>query len=108
LVAGPVYSATKAAMHNFTMSLRFSLQLTTCRVVEIAPPAVKTNLGGSHAFGEDCDEFCENVMNRFIAGELEIGYKFSDEARVANRERQQALMLQLGSFLHVPQSPPNQ
>ncbi|HYV94934.1 MAG TPA: SDR family NAD(P)-dependent oxidoreductase [Chitinophagales bacterium] len=41
----PVYCATKAAIHSFTMSLRFQLKDTTVSVFEIIPPPVDTELG---------------------------------------------------------------
>ncbi len=36
----PVYSATKAAIHSFTMSLRHQLRRTSIRVFEVIPPTV--------------------------------------------------------------------
>jgi uncharacterized oxidoreductase len=42
----PVYSATKAAIHSFTLSLRHQLKRTGIRVVEMVPPIVDTGLGG--------------------------------------------------------------
>ncbi len=44
LVAAPVYSATKAAVHSFTVSLRRQLAGSTVQVVEIVPPVVETEL----------------------------------------------------------------
>jgi uncharacterized oxidoreductase len=41
----PVYCATKAAVHSFTMSLRHQLKDTSIKVFEIVPPMVDTELG---------------------------------------------------------------
>lgn len=49
LVATPVYNATKAAIHSWSQSLRAQLAGTTVGVIEIAPPAVATDLMPGHA-----------------------------------------------------------
>src|SRR5262249_10293968 len=46
LAAVPVYCATKAAIHAFTLSLRHQLRNTGVRVFEAAPPIVRTELAG--------------------------------------------------------------
>ena len=40
----PIYCATKAAMHSFSLSLRHQLKDTTVKVFEIIPPTVDTEL----------------------------------------------------------------
>ena len=45
IAAMPVYCATKAALHSFTVSLRHQLKETPVKVFEVIPPAVETELG---------------------------------------------------------------
>jgi uncharacterized oxidoreductase len=42
----PVYCATKAAVHSFSLSLRQQLRDSNVRVIELIPPYVATELGG--------------------------------------------------------------
>jgi uncharacterized oxidoreductase len=42
----PVYCATKAAVHSWSLSLRHQLRNTSVRVFEVAPPMVATALAG--------------------------------------------------------------
>jgi len=44
LPISPIYSATKAAIHSFTQSLRLQLKNTNIKVIELAPPGTETPL----------------------------------------------------------------
>jgi len=83
-----VYCATKAALHSFTLSLRYQLANTSVQVLEVIPPAVNTDLGGPglHTFGAPLDEFADSIMQRLADGEEEIGYGTSEKSRLASGE----------------------
>ncbi|HEX6975510.1 MAG TPA: SDR family NAD(P)-dependent oxidoreductase [Vicinamibacterales bacterium] len=89
LTHAPIYSATKAALHSFTLSLRHQLAATPIQVVEIIPPAVNTDLGGPglHTFGVALDEFLDGVMPRIAAGAQEVAYGFAEQSSRASREQ---------------------
>jgi uncharacterized oxidoreductase len=55
LAAVPVYCATKAAIHSWSLCLRHQLRGTSVRVFEVAPPMVATELSGSRHRPEDED-----------------------------------------------------
>ena len=48
MAATPTYSATKAALHSFSQSLRHQLKASSTEVIEIIPPYVQTTLMGDH------------------------------------------------------------
>jgi uncharacterized oxidoreductase len=87
LAAAPIYSATKAALHSFSMTLRHQL-IGKAEVIEIAPPAVNTDLGGVglHTFGIPRDEFADAVFDRLKQGKIEIGIGTSEKAIRMSRD----------------------
>lgn len=91
----PIYGATKAAMHSFTVSLRLQLEKSNINVVEVLPPAVNTDLGGvgMHTFGEPLDEFADAVFKGFEQGKLEIGYQSSESVIRASRDEIDEIVL---------------
>ncbi|MEC7889945.1 MAG: SDR family oxidoreductase [Pseudomonadota bacterium] len=63
------YSATKAAMHSYTVSLRAKLE-GKVEVIELAPPAVQTELTPGQSTREGympLDQFIEETMLGFTA-----------------------------------------
>ncbi len=83
------YCLTKAALHSFTMSLRHQLKATPIQVVELIPPAVNTDLGGTglHTAGVNLDEFADHCMSKLEQGDLEFGFGTSEERRHFSREQ---------------------
>lgn len=92
LPIAPVYSATKAALHAYTQSLRVQLDGTGVRVVELAPPGVETPLfrGG---FGEefkgqkamDVKDLASQAIAAIEKGTLEIRPGIANLLKVMSR-----------------------
>ena len=77
LPAAPVYSATKAAIHSYTQSLRFQLEETGVGVIELMPPWVKTEMTAEVPEGDgitliSTDELVKQSFASLKAGAVEI------------------------------------
>ncbi len=68
LPSNPIYSATKAAVHSYTQSLRFQLEASGVEVIELMPPAVRTDL---------TDDFAEHGIDMISTEEL-VKLSFAD------------------------------
>jgi len=99
LAHAPVYSATKAALHSFTLSLRHQLGTAGIAVIEVIPPAVDTDLGGPglHTFGVNVDDFADEVIRRMAAGEVEIATGFAAAASRGSREELDAMFTRMNA-----------
>ncbi|MDN4072037.1 SDR family oxidoreductase [Fictibacillus terranigra] len=98
----PIYSATKAAMHSFTLTLRYQLEDTNIEVVEILPPAVNTDLGGVglHTFGAPVDDFADTIFEGLKKEKVEVGYGGTEERLSAPREEiEQGILAAWQNFL---------
>jgi uncharacterized oxidoreductase len=77
LPSAPIYSASKAAVHSYTQSLRFQLEKTGIEVIELMPPAVRTDLAADIAEADvftlmTADELAKQSFASLKAGALEI------------------------------------
>jgi uncharacterized oxidoreductase len=89
LVIAPIYSATKAATHSFTISLRKQLKGTAVKVIEIIPPTVETALDRALSVkpppAMKLDAFVSAVMAGFDAGRDEIPVRLARVLRTGSR-----------------------
>ncbi|WP_250494811.1 SDR family NAD(P)-dependent oxidoreductase [Caballeronia sp. GAWG1-1] len=74
LAATALYSATKAAIHSYSMSQRFVLRDSSVRVLEIAPPWVDTDL--VHKSGDpramQLEAFIAEIMQKLPEATTEV------------------------------------
>ena len=70
----PTYSASKAALHSYTQTLRLSLQDTAIKVFELMPPLVNTDfskeIGGENGIAPSV--VAENLLEALEANTYEI------------------------------------
>jgi len=76
----PVYSATKAFFHSFTLSLRQLVKGKNIEVIEMIPPALNTDLGGKglHDGQPSVNDFVEAVFQQMREGKTELTFGFSE------------------------------
>jgi len=99
----PVYSACKAAIHHYTVTLRHSLSATRCRVAELIPPAVQTALAGSSLnHGAPLDAFCDEVFTGLFTDDREtVGFGPTTDLQIAINGQSQATLF-LDSVARYP------
>ena len=80
LTKTPVYSATKAFFHSFTLSLRHLLKEKNIEVIEMIPPALNTDLGGKglHDHAPPVSDFVASVFEQMKQGKTELTFGFSE------------------------------
>jgi uncharacterized oxidoreductase len=89
----PTYSASKAAMHSYSDSLRHQLRDTSVKVVELAPPMVATEFSpgqSKNPMAMPLDEYISESMALFATGENEIIVERTKFFRNAEAQGKQA------------------
>jgi uncharacterized oxidoreductase len=83
-----VYSATKAFMRSFTLSLRHMLKESRIEVIEMIPPALDTDLGGKgiHDGQPAVSDFVESVFKQMKEGKMELTFGTSEARTSANNK----------------------
>ncbi len=88
----PVYCATKAAMHSFSLSIRHQLRDTSIKVFEVIPPMVDTELdkGARDSRGQEYKgippaEVAVATMKALEKNDYEIAIGMAQDLRMGSR-----------------------
>jgi uncharacterized oxidoreductase len=93
----PVYSATKAFFHSFTLSLRALLQSKNIEVIEVVPPALNTDLGGKgiHDAFPPVSDFIDAIFTQLKHGKTQLTFGFTEAVCKAGQEVLQPVFAKL-------------
>jgi uncharacterized oxidoreductase len=88
----PVYSATKAFFHSFSLSAQYQLKSRNIEVIEMIPPALNTDLGGKglHEGQPPVTDFVAAVFQQMKEGKTALSFGFSEQMVKATPEGIQA------------------
>jgi uncharacterized oxidoreductase len=97
----PVYSATKAGMHAFSMAIRHQFKKIGIKVYEVVPPAVDTELNpagrakrGHFKANLTASEFAAGVFKGLEEDLPEIGYGMTaNHVKASRAELDQAFQM---------------
>ncbi len=105
LPLSPVYSATKAALHAFTLALRIQLEGSRVTVIELAPPGVETPLlrGAFDAAldaqrGMDAQSLARFTIAAIEDGKREIRPGLSNVLKIMSRLAPQLALRQMAKM----------
>ena len=88
LLKVPVYCATKAFLHSFTLSLRELCRAQNVEVVELVPPAINTDLGGKgiHDHAPPVKELIDAVFAQLREGKTTVTFGFTEGVSKAGED----------------------
>jgi uncharacterized oxidoreductase len=84
----PVYSATKAFFHSFTLASQYLLKAKGIEVIEMIPPALNTDLGGKglHDAAPPVSDFIDAVFSQMKEEKTTLTFGFSEAMANAGPE----------------------
>jgi uncharacterized oxidoreductase len=96
----PVYSATKAFLHSFTLSLRELCRAKNVEVIELIPPALNTDLGGKglHDHAPPVKDFIEAVFAQLREGKTTATFDFTEGLSRAAQDAIQPIFKKLNQL----------
>lgn len=92
LDANPLYTATKAGLHNFTLALRRHLAATPVRVFEVFPPALDTRLADALEVAGQAANGAETIA---AVGAETVAALLAGEETILPHEQSRALVVMI-------------
>ena len=103
MIKMPIYCATKAFLHSFTISLRQILKSKNIEVIELIPPALNTDLGGKgiHDYAPPVGDFIHSVFEQLAAGKTEVTFGYSESLAKGSVEDLQKAFIRMNQLVHI-------